>query len=58
MGQLTAARSAGLFLANLIMGLLYHVTPVAAYGYAATLALTAVIVLLVSTRRIPPVVTD
>ncbi len=54
MGQLTAARSVGLFLANLIMGLLYHVTPVAAYGYAAALALTAVVVLLVSTRKIPP----
>ncbi len=50
MGKLTAARSVGLFLANLVMGLLYHVTPVAAYGYAAILAVVAVVVLLLSTR--------
>lgn len=45
MGALTGARSLGLFGANVIMGLLYHASPVAAYGYAAVVALAAAVVL-------------
>lgn len=50
MGSLTGARSLGLFGANLIMGLLYHASPVAAYGYAAAVALAAAAVLWRSAR--------
>jgi MFS family permease len=52
MGSLSASRSIGLFLANLIMGLLYHFTPVDAYSYATIVALAAMVVLLASTRNI------
>ena len=51
MGSLSASRSIGLFLANIIMGLLYHFTPVDAYGYATVVALAAMVVLLASTRK-------
>jgi len=51
MGALTGARSAGLFGANLIMGLLYHASPVAAYGYAAAVATAAAVVLWSTGRR-------
>ena len=47
------ARSVGLFLANLVMGLLYHLTPVDAYAYATVVALAAVLVLLVFLRPGP-----
>lgn len=53
MGSLTMARSVGLFLANLVMGLLYHLTPVDAYAYATVVALAAVLVLLVVLRPGP-----
>jgi MFS family permease len=46
MGALTAARSVGLFLANLVLGLLYHFGPAWAYGYATVLALAAAGVLM------------
>lgn len=46
MGALTGARSVGLFAANLIMGLLYHLTPVDAYGYATLVAILAGVLLL------------
>lgn len=46
MGSLTAARSAGLFLANIILGLLYHFGPAYAYGYATVLAAAGCVVLL------------
>lgn len=52
MGSLSASRSIGLFLANLIMGLLYHFTPVDAYAYATAVALAAMVVLLASTRQV------
>lgn len=52
MGALTGARSIGLFGANLIMGLLYHLTPVGAYVYAAVMALGAVVVLSVLARPV------
>ncbi|PSR22014.1 MAG: MFS transporter [Sulfobacillus acidophilus] len=52
MGSLSASRSIGLFLANLIMGLLYHFTPVDAYSYATMVALAAMVVLLASTRNV------
>lgn len=50
MGALSGMRSLGLFGSNLIMGLLYHITPSAAYGYATAVAMIAAIVLLTSTR--------
>ncbi|MBX5466154.1 MAG: MFS transporter [Firmicutes bacterium] len=51
MGALTAARSLGLFAANVVMGVLYHVTPVAAYGYAAAVAVLAAGILLSAPSR-------
>ncbi len=54
MGALTGARSLGLFGANLIMGILYHASPVVAYGYAALMAAAAAVILGVASRR-PPV---
>ncbi len=46
MGALSAARSAGTFVANLAMGLLYSVSASLAYDYAAALAGIAAIVVL------------
>ena len=55
MGSLTAARSAGLFVGNLALGLLYLIGPAYAYGYAAVLALGATATLLITARRaLPP----
>ena len=53
MGALTATRSLGLFLANLIMGLLYYcgATWIWSYGYAALLAIVAAVILL-SVRQV------
>jgi MFS family permease len=51
MGTLSAARSAGLFVANVLMGLFYRFTPVDAYSYAAIVALAATAVLWISTRH-------
>lgn len=45
-GALTAARSVGLFLGNLIMGLLYGLGADWAYGYAALVGMAAVIIVL------------
>lgn len=44
---LTGARSLGLFGANVLMGLLYHWTPVYAYSYATLMALVAMGVVMV-----------
>ncbi len=52
MGALTGARSVGLFLANVLMGLLYQLTPVDAYGYATAMALLAAAVLVRSGRAV------
>ncbi|MCL4544600.1 MAG: MFS transporter [Chloroflexi bacterium] len=46
MGALTAARSVGLFVGNLAMGLLYHLGPAYSYGYAAIVALAAAVILI------------
>ncbi len=47
MGALSASRSVGTFVGNVVMGLLYGVSAAAAYGYAAAVAgLAAVVVLL------------
>lgn len=48
MGALSAARGAGTFTANLVMGLLYGVAASLAYGYAALLAAAAAVVVLAS----------
>ncbi len=45
-GALTAARSVGLFLGNLIMGLLYGIGAGWAYGYAALVGAAAVVIVL------------
>ncbi len=45
-GALTAARGIGLFLGNLIMGLLYGLGADWAYGYAALVGLAAVLIVL------------
>ena len=46
MGMLTAARSLGLFIGNLSMGILYQFSPLYSYGYAALVAVAATIILL------------
>jgi MFS family permease len=46
MGMLTSSRSIGLFVANLALGFLYVLGPLYAYGFAATMAILAGIVLL------------
>jgi len=45
-GALSAARSLGTFIANLVMGLLYGVAVGLAYGYAAVLAAAAAVMIL------------
>lgn len=52
-GGLSGARGLGLFSANVAMGVLYHVTPVSAYAYAAAIALAAMVLLTTSSRRAP-----
>ncbi len=47
-GSLSAARAAGLFIANLMLGLLYTLGAAYAYGYAALVALAAALVLLLA----------
>lgn len=51
MGALTGSRSLGLFAANLAMGLLYHLSPAAAYGYAALVAVVAAGILMTVADR-------
>ena len=51
MGSLTASRSVGLFVANLALGLLYHLSPVLSYGYATVMAAAAAVLLLGVGRR-------
>ena len=46
MGSLTASRSVGLFVANIVLGLLYALSPVYSYAYATAVAVAAVVVLL------------
>lgn len=48
MGSLTAARGAGLFVGNIIMGVLYYYGPVYSYSYAAVVALAGGVILLLS----------
>jgi MFS family permease len=47
MGSLTASRSFGLFMGNIIMGLLYYFNPAYSYAYAGVAALIAGIIILV-----------
>ncbi len=51
MGSLTASRSAGLFVGNIALGLLYTLSPVYSYAYATVVATAAVIVLLAVRAR-------
>ncbi len=51
MGSLTASRSAGLFMANIILGFLYFEGPLYAYSFAAFMAVLAGIVLLTFGRE-------
>ena len=48
MGWLSASRSAGLFMANLVMGALYFISPAYAYIYAFAVAVTAGIIVIAS----------
>jgi len=48
MGWLSASRSAGLFVANLVMGALYFVNPAYAYVYAFAVSVTAGILVIIS----------
>lgn len=50
-GALAAARSWGVFVGNLLMGLLYGVAPQAAYGYAALLGAGAAATMLAAVPR-------
>jgi MFS family permease len=51
MGALTGARSLGLAIGNLSMGILYSFSPLFSYGYAALVAMAATVVLLVAGRN-------
>ena len=51
LGSLAASRSIGFFTGNLVMGLLYMVTPFYAYSYASITALAAFAVILLFGRR-------
>lgn len=51
MGYLTFSRSTGLFMANILMGLLYVVSPVYSYAYAFVISLIAAGVLAYSGRN-------
>ena len=48
-GLLSAYRSAGLFVGNLVMGLLYTLGAAWSYGYAAIVALAGALILLIAT---------
>ena len=49
MGALTSSRSVGLFASNIIMGILYFSNPTYSYIYAAVIAFSASIIILIST---------
>jgi MFS family permease len=50
MGSLSASRSIGIFLANLIMGLLYVISPFYSYAYAGIVSIAAGCIVLYSGR--------
>lgn len=52
-GALSAARSTGLVVANLALGLLYGLGPAWSYGYAATVAVVAAAVILFAAPALP-----
>ena len=54
MGALAASRSFGIFFANLIMGLLYVISPSASYFYAAAVSVLAGLVVLIYGRGFKP----
>ncbi len=54
MGALTAARSTGLFVGNVIMGLLYTLHPSYSYAYAALIALLATLTLTIASAQRSP----
>ena len=51
-GLLSAYRSAGLFVGNLVMGLLYTLGAAWSYGYAAVVALAGALILLIATATV------
>ncbi len=51
MGSLTAARSIGLFTGNIIMGLLYTISPLSSYEYVAAVAVVSGILMLILGRN-------
>ncbi len=52
MGSLTASRSIGILVGNVIMGVLYHFSPAYSYTYAAILSIAAALIVIVSGRGI------
>ncbi len=52
MGSLTASRSVGLLVGNVIMGVLYHFNPAYSYAYAAALSVAAALIVIVFGRGI------
>ncbi len=52
MGALTASRSIGIFLGNLIMGILYTISPVYSYAYAGSLSVLAAVIVLSLGKRL------
>ena len=51
MGSLTASRSFGIFFANVIMGILYVISPFYSYSYAAIVSIIAGLIVLYSGSR-------
>ncbi len=54
MGALSGSRSFGLFLGNVIMGILYALSPLYSYSYAAAVSLVAALIMLHFGRRFNP----
>ncbi len=52
MGSLLASRSTGLFVANIILGILYHFGPEYSYAYATAMAICGALVLLTVDQRV------
>jgi MFS family permease len=51
-GALSSSRSVGLFVGNIVMGLLYQIGPSWSYTYAAVIALAAAVIVLAAARKL------
>ncbi len=52
-GALSSSRSVGLFVGNLVMGLLYQLGPSWSYGYAGIMAAAAALIMVLAANRLP-----